>query len=117
MHVYSRSLGVKRRIVNPLKAEVPWEFETPESCEVRRKELAKKYQKMLDRYFELGNHRKNTENIHTGNGQELTPEGGANELSPGDGDPAPEITEEQHNSWINMINDSHEIEPVQNVSP
>lgn len=117
MHIYSRSLGVKRRIVNPLKAEAPWQYDNPDDCEKRRSALEKDYQEMIIRYFDLKNHRKNTKNIHRGGGTELEPDLGANELSPGDGDPAPEITEEQHSTWSKLINDANEIEPVRPARP
>jgi hypothetical protein len=116
MHVYSIALAVKRRIVNPLRKDNPWEYSDPKSCEERKKQLMDDYQSMLDSYHRLRKHRNNTRNIYEGGGVELRPDPGANELSPGAGDPAPEISEEQHQEWMDLINEATEIAPINNGS-
>ena len=111
-HVLSRVLGVKRRIVNPLKAEEPSKYPDMDPCKKAAADLEKKYNEMLVRYARAGDHRKSTKK--GGGGVVLPPQSGANEWSPWDADPMPPITDEELKKWRDAVDGATEIAPIRN---
>ncbi len=109
-HVLSITLAVKQRVVNPLLTEEAYLFDEPEKCETRRKEVLKKYGKMIEDLLALKNHKKGD-----GKNVVLEPDVGANEYSPGDGDPEKPITDDELAIWLKLVETTTEIRPIRNI--
>ena len=112
-HAMSRTMGVKRRIVNPLRKEEPSAFDKLKPCQDQAERLQKKYQDMFDEYTRKGNHRKNRYDLDTGKKVEK-PDGGANDYSPWENGNDPPISDEELDKWLKAVNADTEARPATN---